>query len=267
MPSVREKTILVIDDEEFIRDIMKLHLEKEGYNVVLSKDGEEAISALKNHDISVALTDIKMPKIDGFSVLEYIKEHYGHVPVIMMTGYGEVNTAVHAMKKGAIDYLTKPIKKRALLDTIDLALKSKESSKVSKPFEPTEIYLMKDDGMVICHQDIGNSSEIDYDMFGSMFTAIKMFIKDSFYQDGEELRAIEHGRFKILIEEGANFFLVVIGQGDKITPIREKMQYIIQNINKNYKEAFINWDGNMNPFNGIEKELDVLTGTTSSFVS
>jgi DNA-binding response OmpR family regulator len=253
-----EKTILVADDEKFIRDILRLHLEKVGYNVILSNNGEEAIEALKNRDISVALTDIKMPKVDGFGVLDYVKKHCEHIPVIMLTGYVDVETAVRAMKKGSLDYITKPIKKSELLDAIKYALSRRNSTYESRPFEISEIYLLKDNGIVIYHDDLKRSNINDSDIFGSMFTAIKIFIRDSFNQSDEELKTIEHGRFKILIEEGDDFFLVVIGTGGSISDARDRMRQIINNINKRYGATLKKWNGNMCISSQLIEEFNAL---------
>lgn len=253
------KTVLVADDEKFIRDIMKLHLENGGYRVMLSENGEEAIKVLRSYNVSVAVMDIKMPKVDGFGVLDFVKRNCRNIPVIMLTGYVDVDTAVEAMKKGSIDFLTKPIKKDRLLDAVEYALKSMDSSEIHKPFEPREIFLLRDDGIVIYHENLTASSTIDSDLFGSMFAAIKMFIKDSFSQNGEGLRTIEHGRFKILIEEGGKFFLVIVGQGDDIDPMREKMKRLTDVIKDRYGMIISDRSGNVDIFKEIEREFEIFT--------
>ena len=259
MKSDKKKTVLVVDDEVAIRDVLKLHLEKGGYNVVLSENGEEAINALKCKDISIALTDIRMPKVDGFGVLDFVNEHRRHIPVILLTGYVDVQTAVEAMKKGSVDYLTKPIRKNELLSAVDHALKDNDPSRRPKPFEPAEVYLLKNDGMVLYHHALTTLSGMDSDLFGSMFTAIKMFIRDSFHQNEEELRTIEHGHYKILIEEGSNFFVVVIGQGEEVISVRETMKTIVNNVNRSYGDMITNWVGFNEELRGIEEEFRVLT--------
>lgn len=259
MKSDKKKTVLVADDEAAIRDVLKLHLEKGGYNVVLSENGEEAIDALKCKDISLALTDVRMPKIDGFGVLEFVNEHCTHIPVILLTGYVDVQTAVEAMKKGSTDYLTKPIRKNELLSAVDHALNDYDPSNRPKPIEPAEVYLLKDDGMVLYHHAMTTRSGMDSDLVGSMLTAIKMFIRDSFRQNQEELRTIEHGRFKILIEEGSNFYIVVIGQGEEIKSMRETMKTIVRNVNSNFGDMIANWKGFNEELQGIEEEFRVLT--------
>jgi CheY-like chemotaxis protein len=257
------KTVLVADDEKFIRDILKLHLENSGYNVMLSENGEEAIKVLRSYNVSVAVMDIKMPKVDGFGVLDFVKRHCRNVPVIMLTGYVDVDTAVEAMKRGSIDFLTKPIKKDRLLDAVDYALKAMDSTDSNEPFVPKEIFLLRDDGIVIYHENLAPSSTIDSDLFGSMFAAIKMFVKDSFSQSDDGLRTIEHGRFKILIEEGSKFFLVIVGQGDDIDPMREKMRAITDAIKERYGGMLSDRTGNIDIFKGIEREFEVFSDLQS----
>jgi DNA-binding response OmpR family regulator len=254
----KKKTVLVAEDEKPIRDILKIHLEKNGYNVILTENGERAIDVLKSEEISVAVTDIKMPIIDGFGVLDYVNKNCAQIPVIMLTGYIDVETAVDAMKKGSVDYLTKPIKRDDLLTSIEFALERQDPESSLKPFKPSQVYMLKDDGTLIHHYNITGTLEMDSDIFGSMFTAIKMFLKVSFRQD-EELKTIDHGRFKILIEEGGNFFLVVIGHGEQIKSTRKKMAQITKKIEEKYGKYLSDWTGSIDEFHGIEEEFKILT--------
>ena len=252
------ETVLIVDDEESIREIVRLHLENQGYNVITSEDGEEAIDALKEFDISLAITDIKMPKVDGYGVLDYVKTHCSYVPVIVLTGYIDVETAVTSMKKGAVDYIPKPIKRDEFIDVVKNALRNKGLTLDLKPFEISGLYLLDKGGVVIFHKDVDLYPEFDSDMFGSMFTAIKIFIKDSLHSE-EDLRYIEHGSLKILVEEGEDFFLVVVGKGDVVEPVKEDMERIVETINRRYGEAISHWSGNVKELDGIEREFDSVT--------
>lgn len=252
------KTVLIADDEEDVRVIVRHHLEKEGFNVITSENGEEAINALNDFNISLAITDLKMPKVDGFGVLDYIKTHCSYVPVIVLTGYIDTELVVTSMKKGAADYIPKPIKRDEFIDVVKNVLKERLPTKYLRPFEIVGFYLLNSAGVVIFHKDVPISPEFDKDIFGSMFTAVKTFIKDSFHPDGE-LRNIEHGSFKILIEEGNEFFLVVVGKGDITEPVRENMLRIVSRINDRYGEDIAHWKGDVDAFDGIEREFGVLT--------
>jgi DNA-binding NtrC family response regulator len=102
------KKILIVDDEELIRITLNNSLKKEGYEVLLASDGEEGFNKFKEEKPPVVLCDLKLPKIDGITLLKKIKEINKETIVIMITAYGTIESAVCAMKLGAYDYITKP---------------------------------------------------------------------------------------------------------------------------------------------------------------
>jgi len=114
--------ILVIDDEQSIRNTLKEVLEYEKHTVDLAIDGMEALELFRNNQYDIVLCDIKMSKMDGIEVLEKIFEISTEVPVIMISGHGNIDTAVEAIKKGAFDFLEKPLDLNRLLITIRNAL-------------------------------------------------------------------------------------------------------------------------------------------------
>ncbi len=118
--------ILVIDDEKSIRNALEEVLEYENHNVDLSSDGDEGLELFKQNQYDAVLLDIKMPKMDGIEVLEKIHSLSPDVPVIMITGHGNVDTAVEAIKKGAYDFIEKPLDLNRLLITIRNALDKSE---------------------------------------------------------------------------------------------------------------------------------------------
>jgi DNA-binding NtrC family response regulator len=111
-------TILLIDDEASIRRTLKEILEFEKYQVVEAPDGFTAIALFKKQTIDVVLLDIKMPKMDGLEVLDFLQEINPEVPIIMISGHGTIDTAVEAVKKGAFDYISKPPDLNRLLITL-----------------------------------------------------------------------------------------------------------------------------------------------------
>jgi len=115
-------TILVIEDKESMRSMLKQTLEGEGFEVVLAQDGAEGIRRLSDERIGLVLTDLKLPKKDGFDVLKAVKLDNPLLPVIVMTAYGTIETAVRAVKEGAYDFLTKPFDTEHLLVLIKRAL-------------------------------------------------------------------------------------------------------------------------------------------------
>lgn len=114
--------ILIIDDEPSIRNILRDILEMEEYTVEEAKDGIDALSKIKKTKFDAAICDIKMPKMDGMELLERINILSPDTPVIMISGHGNIETAVEAVKKGAFDYIAKPPDLNRLLITIRNAL-------------------------------------------------------------------------------------------------------------------------------------------------
>ncbi|UCD84600.1 MAG: response regulator [Deltaproteobacteria bacterium] len=119
-----EKRILIIDDDDNVRKILQVQLEKAGYITNEAKDAEATYKILEEYLFEVVICDIK--NVGGIKILEYIKEKYETLPVIMLTGYVDINTAVEVMKKGAVDYLTKPIKKDEFLISLERAIQHKK---------------------------------------------------------------------------------------------------------------------------------------------
>jgi len=110
--------ILVIDDERSIRNTLKDILGFEGYSVEVTEDGLLGLELIKNTDFDLVLCDIKMPQMDGIEVLEKILEIKPETTVVMISGHGNIDTAVEAIKKGAFDFIVKPLDLNRLLITI-----------------------------------------------------------------------------------------------------------------------------------------------------
>ena len=115
MPSV-----LIVDDKDSLRDMLAQTLSVEGYEVKAAADGEKAMELADASRFDVVLTDLRLPSMDGIEVLRRIKEMDPSQEVIMMTAFGTIETAVHAMKLGAFDFLTKPFEE---LDVLAAALR------------------------------------------------------------------------------------------------------------------------------------------------
>jgi two-component system, NtrC family, nitrogen regulation response regulator NtrX len=114
--------ILIIDDEKAIRKTLSEILSFEGYKIEEAADGEEGLKKFKEKSFDVVLCDIKMPKLDGIEFLQKAGEVNADVPVIMISGHGNIDTAVDAVKKGAFDYISKPPDLNRLLITIRNAM-------------------------------------------------------------------------------------------------------------------------------------------------
>ncbi|GGK24703.1 Fis family transcriptional regulator [Yeosuana aromativorans] len=137
--------ILIVEDEAAIRRVLVKILSEESdtYDVEEAGDGLEGIEKIKKDDFDLVLCDIKMPKMDGVEVLEAVKKIKPEIPIVMISGHGDLDTAVNTMRMGAFDYISKPPDLNRLLNTVRNALDRKElvvenkllKKKVSKNFE------------------------------------------------------------------------------------------------------------------------------------
>jgi DNA-binding NtrC family response regulator len=117
--------ILVVDDEEQMRDLLAKVLERKGYQVAVCGDGTEAIAFLEKEPADLVVTDVRMPGLTGMEALRAIKELNPEIVVIIMTAFGSIDQAVQAVKEGAYDYINKPFKIDEMLLTIDKALEER----------------------------------------------------------------------------------------------------------------------------------------------
>lgn len=137
--------ILIIEDEATIRRVLTKILteENEGYVVEDAEDGAAGLEKIKNSDYDLVLCDIKMPKMDGVELLEAVKKIKPEIPIVMISGHGDMETAINTMRLGAFDYISKPPDLNRLLNTVRNALDKKQlvvenkilKKKVSKNYE------------------------------------------------------------------------------------------------------------------------------------
>ena len=130
--TLKKPRILVVDDEEIAIRSMERILNKEGYAVVTANNGVEALEKLETSAFDVVMTDLKMEKVTGMDVLEKTKSKYPDAEVIMITGYASVDTAVEAIRRGAVNYIEKPIKFDEVRSVVKQALGKKLTTKTIK---------------------------------------------------------------------------------------------------------------------------------------
>ena len=125
--------ILIVEDEEAIRRVLKKVLSEDDSknNILEASDGVEAINKIKTENLQLVICDIKMPKKDGLDVLNFLKSYDDKIPIIMISGHGDLKTAVMAMRKGAFDYIEKPPDLNSLLSSVRESLKNKVKVKKS----------------------------------------------------------------------------------------------------------------------------------------
>jgi len=130
--------VLVVDDEPDVREVIKRILTKAGYDVIEAEDGEKAIEAINEHVLvidktgtkrgenplllNVVISDIRMPKINGVEAIHYFQQQWPRVPIIVLTGFPDMEMATDFVKKGVVAYLEKPVKKETLLSAVAKAL-------------------------------------------------------------------------------------------------------------------------------------------------
>ena len=128
------KKILIIDDDAYICDLLKKYLERNGFETEGVYKGKEAVTKINKNDYDLVLCDYRLPDMDGMEVLEAARQKNENMPVIIMTAYAEIRTAVKAIKMGAFDFVTKPIQQEEILVTIEKALKGKAKRESERSF-------------------------------------------------------------------------------------------------------------------------------------
>lgn len=110
--------ILIVDDERNIRNTMKELLELEGYKCMTTENGVKALELCRSNPFDLVISDIKMPEMDGVELLSVIGKEFEHIPMVMVSGHGTIDTAVECIKNGAFDFISKPIEMNRLLVTV-----------------------------------------------------------------------------------------------------------------------------------------------------
>ncbi len=126
--------ILVIDDEAAIRDSLKMTLEYDGYDVMLAATGEEGVKLVEREAPDLVFLDIKMPGMDGLEVLQKLRHFVEVTPVVVISGHGDINTAVEATKLGAFDFIEKPLERERVLVTVRNAVDTRRLKTENKSY-------------------------------------------------------------------------------------------------------------------------------------
>ena len=169
-----KKRLLIIDDEANMRHMLSTVLKKAGYHVDTAADGAEGLEMIQQSQYDFILCDIKMPKMDGMEFLKLSRDRLGAATVIMMSAYGNIDTAIEAMKSGAYDYISKPFK----TDEVYLTLKKAEERESLK----AENRLLKERIKRL---------RVDYN-FGKMVAKSKAM--QSVFPIGEQSRTVQDNR-------------------------------------------------------------------------
>ncbi|HID97321.1 MAG TPA: sigma-54-dependent Fis family transcriptional regulator, partial [Thermodesulfobacteriaceae bacterium] len=138
--------ILVVDDDESLREFLEIFLANEGYLIRSAANGEGALELLAREDVSLVISDVRMPGIDGVALLKEIKTSYPDLPVILITAFASMDSAVAAMKEGAWDYLTKPFRLEEIRDVVEKALETRPETQTVNRQSAEKVFKL--DGMV-----------------------------------------------------------------------------------------------------------------------
>jgi DNA-binding NtrC family response regulator len=116
-------SILVVDDELLIRDLLYDFFSSQGWDIAVAENGEKALEVLKVRKVDLVLSDIKMPQMDGLTLTSKVKDSYPDLPVVLMTGYPTVDTAVSALRSKVEDYIVKPFNINQLYRLVESKIK------------------------------------------------------------------------------------------------------------------------------------------------
>ncbi len=146
--------VLIIEDEQRMRRVLQLVLESQGYQVETAGDGNEGILKIDSFFPDLIFTDLKMPKADGMEVLKHVNLKYPDLPVILLTAFGTIPTAVEAMKHGALDYITKPVDNDIIIEKVKGALKNKPQPQSIKNPKNKHTLIGASDGMKSLNKEL-----------------------------------------------------------------------------------------------------------------
>ena len=122
--------VLIVDDEPDVRKVVRMTLSKAGYDVIEAEDGEQAMAAIKEGEnpllLDVIISDIRMPKVNGVEAINYFQRQWPNVPLIVLTGFPDMEMATGFLKKGVVDYLVKPVEKEKLTASVAKAIAQRE---------------------------------------------------------------------------------------------------------------------------------------------
>lgn len=123
-----QPSILVVDDELLIRDLLYDFFTGQGWSISVAENGERALEILNSKKIDLVLTDIKMPEMDGLALTEELRQSRPDLPVVLMTGFPSVDSAVTALRQRVVDYVIKPFNINQLYKTLDAALRERDKA-------------------------------------------------------------------------------------------------------------------------------------------
>ncbi|MFH1339045.1 MAG: response regulator [Candidatus Omnitrophota bacterium] len=229
--------ILIVDDDPDIRDVLKLTLAEEDYSVLEAEDGEEALKIINSKPLDLVILDYKIPKLDGRQVLRLVKSDLllRHLPIIMLTGKGELEDKVGGLDAGADDYITKPFEPQELLARIRMTLRRTERDLGANPLTrlPGNVSILNELSNCLEKNALFAVAYLDLDKFKSYND------KYGFECGDEVIREMARILIKVLQEQGnPEDFIGHIGGDDFVvitTP--HKVDAICEQIIEQFKQV------------------------------
>lgn len=269
--------VLVAEDDTTLREEVVELLRADGHEVHAASDGNEAVRRIEAEAFDLALVDWNMPGKTGGEVLKRAREIRPRTAVIVMTGYGNVDTAVEAMRSGAKDFLQKPFDVDSLERTIqsireELAARPKtvtgeiiaRQRKTPAPRHPdsTEVkaaFLHSKHGLLVASKVRAGEKTVDEDLLVATLNIIQNFMRISFPMlKGKRLRSISQGDLTLVTETGKHLFLTVVVQGEDNHRLREHMRGTLRDLEEQNKVLLATWDGQVEGPRGADSALSLL---------
>lgn len=267
--------VLVAEDDHTLREEVADLLKTYGHEVHAVSDGNEAIRRLESEPFDLALVDWNMPGRTGREVLRRTREISPGTAVIVMTGYGNVDTAVEALRSGAKDFLQKPFDVDSLEKTIqsirdELAAHSHTAEEVtpvprkriSRPVSATAMkaaFLHTKTGLLVASKVRAGEKTGDEDLLVATLNVIQNFMRISFPMlKGKRLRSISQGDLTLVTETGKHLFLTVVIHGDETRSLRTQMRSALADFEERNQDRVADWGGVVEPPRGADETLSRL---------
>jgi DNA-binding response OmpR family regulator len=269
--------VLVAEDDPTLREEVVELLRTSGHDVQAVPDGDEAVRRLEADKFDLALVDWNMPGKSGGEVLRRAREVRPQTAVIVMTGYGNVDTAVEALRSGAKDFLQKPFDIESLENTIrsireELASRRKAETtgsparkgkssrgRTAEASDMMAAFLHAKQGLLVASKVRAGEKTGDEDLLVATLNIIQNFMRISFPMlKGKRLRSISQGDLTLVTETGKHVFLTVVVRGEDTRGLRERMRASLKDFEETNKAVMAVWDGLLEPPKGAEETLSRL---------
>jgi len=265
--------VLVAEDDATLREEVAEVLRAAGHEVHSASDGNEALRRIEAEAFDLALVDWNMPGKTGGEVLKRAREIRPRTAVVVMTGYGNVDTAVEAMRSGAKDFLQKPFDIESLEKTIQsirdelasgreatasgIRTRSRRTHAArSEVPEMKAVFLHSKTGLLVASKIRGGEKTVDEDLLVATLNIIQNFMRISFPMlKGKRLRSISQGDMTLVTETAKHVFLTVVIRGEDSRGLRDQMRSTLKELEAQNRELFAQWDGTMDSAHGADKAL------------